>query len=278
MKQFQFIFFLLIFVFARAQQDPLLTQFWNISTSFNPATTGLSYKHQAGINYRNQWEKINGAPNTLFTTYNARIDKYKSGIGINYMYETIGELKQHRFDLNYSYHVDLGNEKKLAFGASVGFRELSFIPNYITELSPSQGFGFLSNFGIAYKTKNFNIGLSSTQINEAKIKEVGFSYSRHYFFNASYDFNLTNNFTLKPQVLLRTDGVFMSTDINLLAIFQKQYWIGVTSRSRNTFSFMGGIDLKEKYRIGYNYDITYSRLNNGVSSGSHEIVLGFLLK
>lgn len=87
-----------------AQQDPLLTQFWNVSTSYNPANSGLFYKHQAGVNYRNQWQGINGAPNTLLATYNTKIDKYKSGIGFNYMYETIGSLKQHCFDLNYSYH------------------------------------------------------------------------------------------------------------------------------------------------------------------------------
>lgn len=260
-----------------AQQDPLFTQFWNVSTSYNPASAGLLYKHQAGINYRNQWDGINGAPNTVFTTYNTRIDKYKSGIGINYMYETIGAMKQNRFDLNYNYQLDLGDEKKLSFGLSAGITQLGFNAN--SSILPSvSGLGFQGNFGIVYKSKKLYLGLSSTQINEANIKEIGFKFARHYYLNASYDFNLSDNFTLKPQVLIRTDGVFMSTDINLLVIYKKQYWLGITGRNRDSFAFVGGIDYKAKYRIGYTYELTFSLLNNGISHGTHEIVLGFLLK
>jgi type IX secretion system PorP/SprF family membrane protein len=267
------------------QQDPIFTQFWNNSTVFNPASTGLFYKHQTGINYRNQWVNMNGAPTTIFTSYNTRIDKYKSGFGFNYMYETIGAMKQNRFDLNYSYQLDLGDEKKLSFGLSAGIVNLNFEPYWVgTDLNDpllpksGQGSGFSSSTGIAFKSKKLHLGLSSTQINEANIKEIGFKFARHYYINASYDFNLSGNFSLKPQILFRTDGTFMSTDINLLAIFKKQYWLGITGRSRDSFAFMAGVDIKEKYRIGYSYDITVSKLNNGVSSGSHEITLGFFLK
>lgn len=273
----------LLFAFSTfqsiAQQDPLFTQFWNVSTSYNPANAGLHYKHQAGVNYRNDWG------NTLMSSYNTKIEKYKSGIGFNYMYDAIGAFKQNKFDLNYSYQLDLGEEKKLSFGLSAGIVNLNFEPYWVAPdpndpLLPKngQGIGFSSNAGIAFKSKKLTLGLSSTHLNEARIEEAYFKFTRNYYFSASYDFNLSDNFTLKPQLLFRTDGVFMSTDINLLAIFKKQYWLGISARNRDSYSFMAGVDFKEKYRIGYSYDITVSKLNNGVSNGSHEIVLGFLLK
>lgn len=267
----------LILLPAFAQQDPLFTQFWNIPTAYNPANSGLFYKHQAGINYRDHWVGVNGAPMTLMLTYNTKLAKYKSGIGFNYEYETVGAYKKHQFALNYSYHLDLGNEKTLAFGASAALTQLNFTPGYFTEFTPGDGLAFLANFGIAYKTKRLTLGLSSTQINEPRIEEAYFKFSRHYYFTAAYDIKLSDHFMLKPQLLFRTDAVFLSTDINLLAYYKKQYWLGITCRNLDEFCFLAGVDWKEKFRVGYSYDLPLSKLSS-ISSGSHEIVLGFMLK
>ncbi len=255
-----------------AQQDPLLSQFWNVSTSYNPANSGLLYKQQAGINYRHDWG------DALMASYNAKIDKFKSGIGFNYMNETNRLSKQNRFDLNYSYHFDLGNEKTLAIGAAAGINQLSLNPIYYPVSTSGSGFGFFANFGLAFKSKKLTLGLSSTQINELRIEEAYSKFTRSYYLSASYDFSLSDNFTLKPQLLFKANNGFHELNINLLAIYKKQYWLGITNRNRDSFCFMGGVDFKEKYRIGYSYDITVSRLNNGASLGAHEIVLGFLLK
>lgn len=260
-----------------AQQDPQLTQFWNVSSSFNPANTGLFYKHQAGINYRNQWDGVNGAPNSLLAVYNAKLDKYKSGIGFNGLYETIGSMTQSRVDLNYSYHLDFGNERLLSFGAAASISQIAYKEGYFGNTASGKGTAFGANFGITYKTKRLTLGLSSTNLNEARISEAYFAYARHYYLSASYDFDLSSDFSLKPQVLLVTDGIFFSTDINLLATYKKQYWLGITNRNFDSFCFTAGIDFKEKYRIGYSYDLPISKLAS-ISKGSHEIALGFLLK
>jgi hypothetical protein len=40
---------------------------------------------------------------------------------------------------------------------------------------------------------------------------------------------------------------------------------------------MGGWDIMEKFRVGYSYDLTLNKLKS-ISRGSHEIVLGLMLK
>lgn len=78
-------------------------------------------------------------------------------------------------------------------------------------------------------------------------------------------------------MLVRTDMVKMSADFNLLVYYKKQYWLGVGYRTSDAICFMGGWDIKEKFRVGYCYDLTINQLSS-ISRGTHEIVLGFQLK
>jgi type IX secretion system PorP/SprF family membrane protein len=267
-----------------AQQDPIFTQFWNSSSYFNPATTGLLYKHQAVVNYRNQWMGMNGSPTSLLANYNTKIDKYKSGIGFNYLYETFGATIQNRFDLNYSYQLKLGDKQTLSVGASAGFKTMNFNLSLIgfdnnDPLVPKrkQETVFSSNFGIAYQLKKFTCGISSTQINEIGDEKQFFKFSRHYYVFASYDVTLNEKFNLKPQLLYRMNAGFMSTDLNVLVTYNKKYWLGVTNRDFTNFCFIAGLDLKEKFRVSYSYDLPQSKLISS-SKGSHELTLGLLIK
>ncbi len=135
-----------------------------------------------------------------------------------------------------------------------------------------------SNFGITYKAKRLTLGLSSTKLVSVNLSDDKYSLARHFYLNGSYDINLSENFSLKPQFLIRTDLIFSAIDINVLAFYKKKFWLGISARNTETLCFMGGIDIKEKYRIGYSNDITFSKLNNGKTGGTHEIFLGFLLK
>ena len=51
---------------------------------------------------------------------------------------------------------------------------------------------------------------------------------------------------------------------------------GTWFRNRDAFILTVGINTK-LFKVGYSYDVTVSKLNNGVSGGSHEVSLGFNL-
>jgi len=269
-----------------AQQDALLSIYWNNLSFINPGATGLFYKHQAAVNYRNQWDKVNGAPNTLIAGYNTEIDKIHGGIGLNYQLETIGFNQVHRLDLNYGYHFNLGNDRIISAGISAGMMQLGvntdlyIPPSTVPDPSlPSNNkqYSLLSNIGVVYKGNALSLGFSSTQFLTVDVKSMNYSPARHYNLFASYDLLLGKKFVLKPQFLVRTDLVRSSADFNLLARYNNRYWAGIIYRTADAIGFTAGWDIKERYRVGYCYDYTINKLSM-ISRGTHEIVLGFLLK
>jgi len=65
-------------------------------------------------------------------------------------------------------------------------------------------------------------------------------------------------------------------DINAKLQYQDLIWGGASYRINDGFAAMVGVNLSNKFNIGYSYDITTSQLNT-VSKGTHEILVGFLL-
>lgn len=283
-----FIYFLSTFVLV-AQQEQIFTQFWNNYSYINPASAAIETKHQAAIQFRNQWDGINGAPNTLMATYNYAINR-KHAVGFNYMFGTIGNSTLNNGMLNYNYRVHFSDSTLhfLSFGAGIGMGNIKY--DYSTFIFPQLTYdpSFPSNttypklnVGVAYRNKNFFAGIGSTQVTESFLvrSQSGYGYNpaRHYYLMSSYNFMVTDVFWLKPQVLLRTDAVKFSADLNLLATLYKNYSLGFTYRTNESFGFIAQVDIVGKYRIGYSYDYTTNAFQ-GISRGSHEITLGFQLK
>lgn len=196
MKALTTILFISLLSGYHAQQETFSSMFWNNYTLFNPAATGLFYKHQANVMYRDQWDKVNGAPRTFTANYNTKLDFLHGGIGANYVHDKIGFTNTDRINLNYSYHLQLGKEGVLAAGISAGLIHSATDPSL--PYSSQKGNAFTMNFGLVYKTERLNIGLSSTNLNEPTIKKLYYSFARHYYLNADYLFELTPHFDLKP--------------------------------------------------------------------------------
>ncbi|TXI86109.1 MAG: type IX secretion system membrane protein PorP/SprF [Crocinitomicaceae bacterium] len=285
MKQFFSIAFLIFAQQTLAQQTPLTTIFWNNYSTLNPAMTGLNNKHEAAINFRDQWDNVTGAPRTLIASYGTQLDQIGGGIGVNYTYDKIGLNTQNMATLNYSYHLKINENNVLSFGVGLAFSHLAvdyvwFSPTpmpdpYLPTASKDNAFSI--NLGAVYKAKKFTLGISSTEVNEARYSKLNFQMRRHFYFFGDYTVDLTSKFALKPQVMFRTDLNVSSVDFNLLATYNKKAWLGASLRTDNSFAIIAGYDFLEKIRVGYAYEVTSSLLNNG-NSNTHEIVLGFFIR
>ena len=87
-----------------AQQDKLLTHFIYDKMSLNPGKTGIDMYNSicATSLYRNQWDKVNGAPNSFLFNGEANLDRvFHGGAGISFYHDAIGEMRQNNLLLNW---------------------------------------------------------------------------------------------------------------------------------------------------------------------------------
>jgi type IX secretion system PorP/SprF family membrane protein len=153
----------------------------------------------------------------------------------------------------------------------------------------SSGSGLDLNFGLFWKgDKNYYIGLSSTHITQAEIKNnVNFTNARHYFFMGGYTFVdvLGEGRSIDAQMLARTDMVKYSAELNARYLHRlggsdgSLLYGGATYRISDGIGIMLGYEAKinnlTKFVVGYSYDVTTNKLSN-ISRGSHEFVLRYI--
>jgi hypothetical protein len=62
-----------------AQQEKLLTHFIYDKMTINPGSTGMDEGICATTMYRNQWDKVNGAPNSAVLNIEANMNRFFPG-------------------------------------------------------------------------------------------------------------------------------------------------------------------------------------------------------
>lgn len=286
---------MLIFFGLNAQQDKLLTHFIYDKMSINPGKTGIDMYNGicATSIYRNQWDKVNGAPNSAVLNVEANLTKYfPGGVGIAFYHDAIGFARQNNLLLNYSYPIQIGRAGVLGIGVGIGIMNYGMNPDWVPPTTNPDNYlpaGFAAtsldaNFGLYFNGKDFYGGVSSTHLSASLLKQSvgGFDQSyqtaRHYYIMGGKRFKKIGPGDIDAQVLMRTDFVKFSADINARYIIgmgkNKQLYGGLTYRTSDAVALMVGYTPIEKMTIGYSYDLTLNKLSS-ISRGSHELVIKY---
>ena len=241
MIKFYLYFFCLSFSFAfLSQQDPLVTNFMFNKLNYNPGATGVDDGISATLIYRNQWDKVVGAPNTTFFNIDANLNKVVYGsYGLTFMNDAIGNFRQNNLLFNFAAPFQIKEAGTLNFGIGLGYVNLSLDPNWITPSGnindptlPKSGSGsnFYSNFGIVWKSfKGYYVGLSSSYINSPEIRDLNMHFVRHYFFISGHRFRnlIGQNKDLEFQTIVRTQLIKTSADLNLKYEHMSLFYAGI---------------------------------------------------
>lgn len=285
---------MLVFAGLRAQQDKLTTHFIYDKMSVNPGETGMDDGICATSIYRNQWDKVNGAPNSVIFNLEANMNRFfPGGLGISFFHDAIGFNRQNNVLLNYSYPLSLGSAGKLGIGVGLGMINFGMSPVWVpptTSSDPSLPVGFSAtnldmNAGLYWNgSQDYYAGISATHLNEALLKKTTsttfgnidqkYQTARHYYVMGGKKFRNVASGDIDVQFMLRTDMIKYSADLNVRYFWRGIAYGGLTYRTIDAVGVMLGWMPIRNMTIGYSYDFTTNKLAS-VSRGSHEILLKY---
>ena len=287
-KQYIIIIFIFVGSLVKAQQDPQFTQFMFDRVSYNPAAAAIDGYLNATAFYRNQWTGFDGAPKTGLINVAVPIENWKSGVGVSFYFDDIGQQSTLNGLLSYNYQLKLGAGSKLSFGVALGMYNSKMGNEWVATdgidgdnaipISGESSTLFDASFGMVYRTPELYVGLSATHLSGGSLENLNINLTQHVYFEAGYDFTLPGDaIKLIPNILVKTDFASTQFDANLMAMWNNIVWVGVSYRLEDAISPMAGVQLpvgQGEIRIGYSYDVTTSEINN-YSSGTHEVFLNY---
>ncbi|MDP9043000.1 MAG: type IX secretion system membrane protein PorP/SprF [Bacteroidota bacterium] len=224
------------------------------------------------------------------------------GVGLTILSDKTGPLSRIAAYASYAYHLPVTAKMSLSMGVSVGAQELTVNvnelnfgsanpvdpsisqSNYLNQLKPD------INAGLWLSSVKFFLGVSAQQIVPLPIDYSNQKISGdsivllkgklipHLFFTAGYKLFITDDVTLLPSVMVTyVQPVPVGVDLNAKVQYQDLFWVGVSYKYNVGFAGLIGININSSFNLGYSYDYNTTPLGT-VSKGTHEIVLGFLLR
>lgn len=286
MKRILTAILLLWCITGYAQQDPLYSQYLNNPILLNPAYAGSNQQWQTTAGYRTQWSGFDGNPTTLnFSSHLSLVDN-KVGLGFIAIQDKIGETKNTEFNLNYSYRIEVKENKYLYFGLSTGMVRYNSDPgllNLQVKNDPSftytNEFQFNTGVGVMMKTEQYMIGFSVPKLIPTSINQADATvqvYNQHLYLFGVFTHNFNERLMLKPALLFKgVKGAPISIDVNINLVIDQSYTVGLLTRNLNTLGVMAQIKMKQ-YKLGYVFEMptNQSEIQKFLS---HEISLTYSL-
>jgi type IX secretion system PorP/SprF family membrane protein len=282
---------------AFAQQDPQFSHNMFNHLAVNPGFAGSQGMLSAGMINRQQWMGFEGNPKTTLFSVHTPVKPLgiPSGVGLTFMDDRLGFEKNMSINLNYAYRLELG-EGSLGIGLNVGMLSRALngkwvIPDSEIHIPASQdpsipdeqvtSTTFDLGLGLFYNTEKLYAGFSTAHLLEPTVdfgSGAMMQMQRHYYATAGYLIKLSNPiYELQPSVFGKSDGASFQVDVNMLVLYNKRFWGGVSYRLGDAVVVMAGTELPNGLRVGISYDFTTSPIG-AYSNGTVEFMLGYNLE
>lgn len=299
------IFILALFIVSALieikAQDPAFTQFYANPLYLNPAFAGSVRCPRFALAYRNQWPNIQGTYSTYSASYDQHVDALSGGIGIMAWADDAGKgtLKTQSYSGIYSYQLNVSRTfsikagfqatyqtkkldwSKLNFGDQIDDRN-GFIYKTLEQNPDNKSGVFDVSAGFLGFTKKYFFGFAAHHITEPNESVLGANGNsplpRKYTAHAGAMIPLgsvQNEAFISPNILFMKQNNFQQ--LNLGVYFQKGPFLGgIWYRNQDAFIVLMGIQMA-KFKFGYSYDVTASKLGSTTTAGSHEVTMQFQL-
>ena len=283
-------------------QDPQFTQFYANPLYLNPAFAGSHGCPRFSMNYRNEWPSLTGN----YVTYSASYDQYFSnisgGIGVIGMHDQQGQgtIYTSMIGLIYSYHLKVNRKFTMLFGARAAMFNKFLDWDKLTfgdMIDPRKGFiyetgdvpragskyFFDASAGFVGYSKNFFFGGAVHHLNKPNESMIEGTSKLPMRFTGHMGAEIklgkqskyNNTTSIMPNIIYQYQNGFQELSLGTYVKYGV-FTFGAWYRNRDAFILTVGLNTG-KFKLGYSYDVTVSKLNNGVSGGSHEVSLGLNL-
>lgn len=307
-RTFTLTLMLLTSFLASMAQDAAFSQFYANPLYLNPALTGTTECGRLHLNYRNQWPSLDKAYVTYSVAYDQQLPEIRSGFGLLIMSDQQGSGAYHRTLAGgfYAYQLQIGLETFLQFGVKAAFYQeginwsklvfADMIDPTTGSISPGNEVEPTSNIytadfasGLALSYSDiFFAGFSADHLSQPNLSFYGDEnvfLPRKFTLHAGMNYNASSGTTgtgrqgdllLQPNLLFMQQGAFNQLNAGLYLNkhpFVLGIWFRHSFQNPDAIVVLAGIQ-QEKFRIGYSYDNTVSKLS-GKSGGAHEISLAW---
>ena len=284
-----------------AQQATQYTMYMFNPLQYNPAYAGIGEQTRFVGSARQQWVGFAGNPTSQYLSADLPVYYLNGGIGLHIDNDKLGAGSMFQIGLTYAQHIDLGRDQKLSVGVSgklsqvqIDGSKLRTPEGQYTTTSIVHNDNFLSssamsgkaisaNIGVHYKVQQseFGIGVFNLIPTEIQLGTSKVTQAKNYFISASTNFQWLN-LNFHPSLLYKTDLGQHQLDVAMIADIQSKYYFGISNRGYNDKTFesvaiLAGINLNEKLKFCYSFDIGTSKLKS-FNNGSHEIIMKYTLQ
>ncbi|NSW45208.1 MAG: type IX secretion system membrane protein PorP/SprF [Bacteroidales bacterium] len=279
----------LMSITLNAQQIPSLSQFMENNYMVNPAVAGTKNYSPLVFNYKRWWSGMDDAPamQSISSHFQASDNVGLGGKIFNY---ATGPLSKMGIEATYAYHLKLGaNGDKLSLGLSAQLYQV-YLNKSLLKLEEQDDNAVIygseklitpdAAFGIYYYNEHYYAGLAAYQLFNRKVDMMTENILenrqvRHYFLNGGYIYDINNNYSIEPSVLVKyiESGVFQG-EMNVKGIYKQSFWVGLGYRTQDAIVINAGIR-KDRFVFGYAYDYSINEIRKH-SIGSHELL--FIVK
>ena len=277
-----------------SQQLPQITQHMINNYAINPAVAGMYDYYQVKTTIRNQWVGITDAPRTTVLSIYGKKSEHV-GLGGLVFNDQTGPTSRIGGAASYTYSFPMTQSVKMSFALSGGFTQFKITKNGlnikdkndiymqggdVVRSTPDATFGFNMYgdkwyFGAAIpQLLSMNLNLIDDDFKEDYNMKSEAELVRHIYVLGAYKHSFNPFWSIEPSLLLKgVKAAPLQADFGVKTTYDDRLWFGMDYRNNGEMAVLLGYSIKERYIIGYSYDIPSSDMSI-ISSGSHEFMLG----
>ncbi|MBL4703220.1 MAG: type IX secretion system membrane protein PorP/SprF [Flavobacteriales bacterium] len=219
--------------------------------------------------------------------------KLKHSVGGYIMGDEYGAFNQLNVTASYAVHIPIVKGYNVSAGIAMGYSQYTFDqtkvdmlndvdPTYTNFLSSGMNQGYFNmNAGIQLYSEHLRVGYTSSELLRTLVKfggdKTNFDLRVHHYITAEFKIPVNEKLSVTPSAVVKfMKPAPVSIDGTVLVTYDRMIWGGVSFRNGDALIGLVGLNLSEKFKLGYSYDFTISKLRT-YNKGGHEIVLGLML-